>query len=104
MSLNSNRFFFFFLKLEYVSPVSQVFSHSREIQTYFFSALLYSFLCFHIDAPENQIYKILTWTTSVFTMLEAVVYSSILVFERLTNEVIMNGYCTILILIFLNIF
>ena len=37
-------------------------------------------------------------------MLETVVYSSISVFERLRNEVIMNGYCTILILIFLNIF
>lgn len=102
MSLNSNNFFF--LKLEYVSPISQVFSHFREIQTYFVSALLYSFMCFHIDAPENQIYNILTWKTSVFTMIEDVVYSSISAFERLTNEVIMNGYCTILILIFLNIF
>lgn len=88
------------MKLEYVSPISQVFSHFREIQTYFVSALLYSFMCFHIDAPENQIYNILTWKTSVFTMIEAVVYSSISAFERLTNEVIMNGYCTILILIF----
>ena len=62
-------FVFFFFKLEYVSPISQVFSHSREIQTYFISALLYSFMCFHIGAPENQIYKILTWKTSVFTMI-----------------------------------
>ena len=69
MSLNSNSLFFFFFQLEYVSPISQVFSHSREIQTYFISALLYSFMCFHIGAPENQIYKILTWKTSVFTMI-----------------------------------